>query len=166
MPFDFFNLSNLAFGNKLTLAFTQLERLAREAKEHIDILIRDIRIYAKYLNRNYQIPTPIKGSDGCRVDELFSIISEKVIVNNISYISGELELDCIVFNPTTGLITKLQGYTTLTSGYCYFNYATSNNSVSKSASFFSDENVTHGIKLFKFKANPTNKTVTIDWSII
>ena len=29
MPFDFFNLSNLAFGNKLTVAFTQLERLVR-----------------------------------------------------------------------------------------------------------------------------------------
>lgn len=165
MPFDFFNLSNLAFGNKLTLAFTQLERLVQEAREHIDILIRDIRIYAKYLNRNYQIPAPVKGSDGCRVDELLSIISEKVIVNNISYVSGELELDCIVFNPLTGIITKLQGYTTLSNGYCYFNYATSNNSVSKPALFFSDKNTIHGIELFKFKTDSKNKTVTIDWSI-
>lgn len=165
MPFDFFNLSNLAFGNKLTLAFTQLERLVKEDREHIDILIRDIRIYAKYLNRNYQIPAPLKGSDGCRVDELFSIISERVIVDNISYSIGELRLECIIFSPSTGIVTKLQGYTDLKEGYCYFNRASSNNSVSKPALFFSDKNTVHGIELFKFKTDSKNKTVTIDWSI-
>ena len=65
MPFDFFNLSNLAFGNKLTVAFTQLERLVREASEHIGILIQDLRAYSKYLNRNYIIPEPVNNTDGC-----------------------------------------------------------------------------------------------------
>lgn len=165
MPFDFFNLSNLAFGGRLTLAFTQLERLVREAKEHIDILIRDLRIYGKYLNRNYQLSEPIKSTDGCRVDELYSIVADNIIVNDISYTSGELELDCVVFNANNGIVTKLQGYTTLKSGYCYFNYAISNNDTNRPALFFSDESSSHGVKLFKFVVNTSNKTVRIDWNI-
>lgn len=165
MPFDFFNLSNLAFGNRLTAAFVQLERLVKEAGEHINILVRDLRIYSKYLNRNYQLSEPTKSTDGCRVNELYSIIAEKVIVNDITYIAGELEIECIVFNPNTGNITKLSGYTTLKSGYCYFNYSISNNDIARPALFFSDESVLHGVKLFKFTTNSTNKTATIKWSI-
>lgn len=165
MPFNFFNLSNLAFGNKLTVAFTQLERLVREASEHIGILIQDLRAYSKYLNRNYIIPEPVNNTDGCRVDELYSIIAEKVIVNDISYSNKELNLDCIIYNNNSGIITRLSGTTTLTSGYCYFNYASSNNSVGRTASFYTDENVLHGVKLFKFTVNTKNKTVKIDWSI-
>lgn len=165
MPFDFFNLSNLAFGNKLTLAFTQLERLVKEAKEHIDLLIQDLRVYAKYLNKNYQLPPPTKGADGCRVDELYAIIAEKVLVNNISYNNGVFSVDCIVFNNSTGRITKIKGDTTLKSGWCYFNYASSNSSSSQEAKFYSDENANHGVKLLKFTTNTSNKTVKIDWSI-
>lgn len=163
MPFDFFNLSNLAFGNKLTMAFTQLTRLANEAKDHIEILVRDLRIYAQYLNRNYQLTAPHKGSDGCRVNELYDIISEKVIVNDISYSAGRLYLDCIVFNPSIGRITKLRGDTTLTSGWCYFNYAISNSDTSRQANFYSDQNSLHGVELFKFTVNKSAKTVTINW---
>lgn len=166
MPFDFFNLSNLAFGNKLTIVFTQLERLVKEAQEHIDILIRDIRTYSKYLNRNYLLSAPVNGTDGCRVDELYSIISERVIVEDISYIGKELSVDCTIFNSNTGGITKIQGFTTLTDGYCYFNYSTSNNSVSKPALFFTDESVVHGVQLFKFTANTTNNTVKIEWRLV
>lgn len=165
MPFDYFNLSNLAFGNRLTIVFKQLERLTQEAKEHIDILLQDLRAYSKYLNRNYQLSEPAKATDGCRVNELFDIISEKVIVEDISYVNNELNLSCVVFNKSNGIITKLDGYTTLKSGYCYFNYAISNNSVSRPALFFSNESSSNGVKLFKFTVNTTNKTVKIDWSI-
>lgn len=166
MPFDFFNLSNLAFGNKLTMAFTQLQRLVNEARKHIEILVRDLQVYAKYLNRNYQIIQPEKGTDGCRVDELYNIIAERVIVNDISYISGELYIDCIVFNRNTGRITKVSGYSTLNEGYCYFNYAISNNDISRQAAFYTDRNPSHGVELFKFTTNKTNKTVDIEWSLI
>lgn len=166
MPFDFFNLSNLAFGNKLTLAFIQLQQKVKEASEYILSLIRNLSIYSQYLNRNYQLAgAPEKGTDGCRVNELYDIISEKVIVNDISYIGGELSLDCMIFNPTTGRITKLFGYTTLKEGYCYFNYSISNTDPARQASFFADDNNSHGVKLFKYSVNTSTKKVSITWYI-
>lgn len=165
MSFDFFNLSNLAFGSKLTMAFTQLERLVKEAVEHIDLLVRDLRIYAKYLNRNYEVSAPEKAGDAVRSDELYSLISEKVIVNDITYIAGELYIDCVVFNPDTGRITKVSGYSTLASGYCYFDYAISNIDTGKPAKFFTDQDKSHGVELFKFTANKSAKTCKIDWSL-
>lgn len=165
MPFDFFNLSNLAFGNKLTMAFTQLERLVKDAEEHIRILTRDLDVYAKYLNKNYQLPEPTQADSGCRVDELYDIIAENVIVRDISYEAGRLYLDCAIFNHSTGRITQISGSTTLKSGYCYFNYAISNNDTSRPANFFSDKNESRGVLLFKFTVNTTNKTVKIEWSI-
>lgn len=165
MPFDFFNLSNLAFGSKLTMAFTQLENLVKEAANHIGVLLRDIRVYAQYLNRNYQIGAPVNEDDAVRADELYSLISEKVIVNEISYVGRELYIDCIVFNTNTGRITKVSGYTTLTSGYCYFDYAISNSDTFRDARFFSDKNSSHGVELFSFTTNTSAKTASITWSI-
>ncbi len=167
MPFDFFNLSNLAFGNRLTMAFTQLSQLVKEASEHIEILVKDLRAYAQYLNRNYQIADPPeKAGDGCRVNELYDIISERIIVKNMSYTLGELEIDCMIFNPETGRITNVKGYTTLKSGYCYFDYAVSNNSTVKQAIFYADKPTnTNRTELFKFTANTTDKTVKIEWTL-
>lgn len=144
MSFDFFNTSNLAFGKKLAAAFKNLDGLTREAENNLEQLYQDLRIYKQYVNRNYPIPRPAKPDMGCRTNELYDLIDERLFIfNNVSFSSNKLNIDVIIYNTDTNRITHATGNTTIKNGTCYYKESTSNNNPDTTL-VFGSENVFNG----------------------
>lgn len=153
MTFDFFNTSALAFGSKLTHAFTQLNNQLAMAQSNLDSLLDDQAIFDQYLNRNYQVPIPSRPDMACRVDEAFNFIRNCYGFNDITFSEDEgLTVDVTFFNSYTDRITHATGNTELTEGYAYVREATAANKPDRTIRFSEDEGLKgNDILLFKFR---------------
>lgn len=164
MPFDFFNPSNSAFGNKLTAAFRQLEGLAEEATNNITNSIADLSTFSQYLNRNYQVPAPDRADAACRVNELMNIADDGDLIREIKYSGGKVIATVAIHTKASGRITIASGETTLTSGYAYTRLSVSNKSTGAQILFASSAGQTSGVVLFKYSISSGNVIIDSSYS--
>lgn len=161
MTFDFFNISNLAFGDKLTSAFIQLDNLTKEAENNLEYVLNNQQIFQQYVNRNYRVPIPIKPEMACRVDELFNLIKNIGGLKKLDYdkTTHTLTVDYVEYNEDTDRITHVTGSTDIfdtgnQEGYCFFIRAVSNKNLEKEARFsFENDRKSSEIELFRFRLN-------------
>lgn len=141
MPFDFFNTSMLAFGAKITQAFTQLNNMKDNAIDNIASVLEDQLIFSEYLNRNYRVPAPIRPQSACRVDELFELIDQDVRFDKIYFDTSDnkFKVRIVIFDPKTNRITDANGETDIKKGFAFVIPAVSNKNTSRSIRF-SEEN--------------------------
>lgn len=151
MSFDFFNVSHLAFGSKLTAAFKQLEKLKNEAELNLNNVLMVQDIYKEYNARNYQIPVPSGLDSPCRVDEVFQVIDAPFIIKKMEYTGGKLYVDILTFNSTTLRITCASGSTDLKEGSAYYDQSISNLVTGRDIKFVSKSKAETGTKLFDFR---------------
>ena len=164
MSFDFFNVSNLAFGSKLTAAFKQLDGLYTEAADNIRQIIDKQEILRQYINRNYQVPEPNKPTNACRTNEVFNLIKGRTIIKDLRYDSTNktLTMELVKHSPVLNRITRATGSTTLESGYCFYKIAPSNANVNTTIRF-SDTNDKKNDELFliRFELDTINKSMMV-----
>ena len=164
MGFDFFNVSNLAFGSKLTAAFKQLDGLYTEAADNIRQIIDKQEILRQYINRNYQVPEPNKPTNACRTNEVFNLIKGRTIIKDLRYDSTNktLTMELVKHSPVLNRITRATGSTTLESGYCFYKIAPSNANVNTTIRF-SDTNDKKSDELFliRFELDTINKSMMV-----
>lgn len=123
MSFDFFNTSNLAFGNKLTTAFKQLFNNLQQAEDNITSVLERQSIYNDFVFKNYIVGTPSTPTSPCRSNEILNIIKH-------SDISSPIKLECIgdneetvdiltinlnIYDNSTNIVTNVIGSTNITS---------------------------------------------------
>lgn len=162
MSFDFFNPSNLAFGSKLSAAFTQLNSLADAAEENLAKVYEIQSTLSQFDRKNYVVPKPSKPTSPCRTNEAFDLLNDtSVIVNKLEYTNSKLEVDINLFNRTNNRLTKGTGSTTLTKGYCYVKPATSNQKPDRELSFDKDLVFDKGDLLFQYEIDSSNNVILI-----
>ena len=98
MTFDFFNTSLLAFGDKLTTAFTQLENLMAETNKHLDNLISNQAIWQLYKDRAYEVPVPTKPTNAVRVKDCLEILKKANTAIETEYKDDQLSVRWLLFN--------------------------------------------------------------------
>ena len=135
MPFDFFNTSALAFGIKLTSAFTQLDNLKKNAQRNIDDILESQDIFQEVIGRNYQVPAPIKPTSACRTNEIFAIIENKVYIRSLGIVNNVFKVDIEKLDSLTNRVTAASGETDLREGYAFVNLAISNKEMNKQIRF-------------------------------
>lgn len=152
MTFEFFNPTDLAFGQKLTAVFTSLDNLSKAAEANIKEVIENTAYYYQYYNKNYRVRRPSKADDPCRVDELFDLLNDKTVyIKNFNLDSNKLYVDIVSFNRNNNRITHATGSTELKKGYCYFKESVSNKSVNTELTFTNTLEYGKGSLLFKFR---------------
>ena len=162
MSFDFFNPSNLAFGSKLTAAFTQLNNLADAAEENLEKVRLIQETLGQYDRKNYIVPKPSKPVSPCRTNELFDLLNDvSVIINRLEFTDNKLYVDINMFNRTNNRITKGTGSTTLTKGHCYVKTATSNQKPNRELSFDKELRFDLGEELFQFEIDDSGNIILL-----
>ena len=157
MSFDYFNNSMLAFGNKLTRAFATLEKLSNEAEANIAQVISDQEIFDQYINRNYQVPRPVRPDSPVRSDELFDIVNDKEIyLRRLEWKDNRLYVEGVAFNRANNRITKFSGNTKNKEGYVYYKDSTSNQHPEKDLIFEKDELLVDTKLLFQYRIDKNN----------
>lgn len=166
MTFDFFNTSLLAFGDKLTTAFTQLENLMAETNKHLDNLISNQAIWQLYNNRAYEVPVPTKPTNAARVRDCLEILKKAGTAIETEYKDGQLSVRWLLFNSSGWRFTVAQGSTTLKEGYAFISPSISNNSPYRSIKFVENESeMTSGDKkMFHFRIDEYNNVWLEDGS--
>lgn len=135
MPFDFFNTSALAFGTKLTSAFTQLDNLRKNAQRNIDDILEAQDIFQEVIGRNYQVPAPVKPTSACRTNEIFAIIENKVYIRSLGIVNNVFKVDIEKLDSLTNRVTAASGETDLREGYVFVKLAISNEEMNKQIRF-------------------------------
>lgn len=166
MTFDFFNTSLLAFGDKLTTAFTQLENLMAETNKHLDNLISNQAIWQLYNNRAYEVPVPTKPTNAARVRDCLEILKKAGTAIETEHKDGQLSVRWLLFNSASWRFTVAQGSTTLKNGYAFISPSISNNSPYRSIKFVENESeMTSGDKkMFHFYIDDYNNVWLEDGS--
>lgn len=152
MSFDFFNSSNLAWGNKLSAAFNSLNNLADTALDNLVQVASDLEYYSQFLNRNYACPKPYRADMPARSDEVFNFVKDIAPISTLLIMDGNFHISLTKYNDTTGKITNAYGWTKLTEGYAFVVPAASNNSPQREIRFStSDKSEPNEILLFQFR---------------
>ena len=127
MSYDFFNPTDLAFGQKLTAAFISLNNLANAAASNLEDVYKNQEFYADYIGKNYPVSKPRKLGDPCRTDELYNLVNDHFmrITNLKKNDDGKLFIEAHLFNQRTNRMTHLTGTTDLEEGYIYYSEANS-----------------------------------------
>lgn len=127
MTFDFFNASNLAFGAKLTGAFTQLDNLAEAAESNLERVYYNVSIMEDYIGKNYLVAKPTSPNKACRTNEIFDLIDDiKYRLDTIEYKNNKLHIKAHIFNERNSRITVTEGETELKEGYAFYRQAKNN----------------------------------------
>lgn len=157
MSFDFFNSSNLAWGNKLSAAFNSLNNLADTALGNLVQVASDLEYYSQFLNRNYACPKPYRADMPARSNEIYDIVNG-LVLTDIEYSGDELYVFITKYNDSTGKITEAWGGTKLREGYAFVIPAASNNNPEREIRF-SQSNIKepNEILLFQFRLDSNNK---------
>lgn len=150
MTFDFFNTSALAFGQKLTQAFKNLESMADEAEDNLEQVYRDNEIFSQYVNRNYQIPFPTRADAGCQSNQAYDLVNDTNALLELSYSNSTLTVRYNTFNRTSNRYTIGVGSTTSKSGYAFLANSISNGVPSGEISFVSNYYDGSGQFLFQY----------------
>jgi len=152
MTFDFFNASNLAFGAKLTGAFTQLENLADAAESNLERVYYNASIMEDYNGRNYLVARPTDGSRPCRTDEIFNLIDDmKYRIETLKYENGKLKVKLRMFTKANSRITVAEGSTSIKKGFAFCKMAGSNSKVDREITFVEDAHEGNGDLLFEYR---------------
>lgn len=152
MSFDFFNVSHLAFGSKLTKAFRQLERELEDAESIVGTYIQDISYLGSYVNRNYKVPFPKSGDSPVRIDEFFDLVDDRTMILKLQFLDGVLSVKIATFDRDTQRFSISEGNTELKEGYALFTPSISNSSPF-SVITFEEEEQTGKTVLFKYRVN-------------
>lgn len=156
MTFDFFETSYLAFGSKLTAAFTTLDNLAMEAEENLKQVFENQSIMEQYVNKNYRVPRPTEADNPCRSNEFYDMVNDKkVYIKSMTATSNNFTVDLILFNSATNKVSKLSGSTGYRSGYCFYKESISNTSPNGTLEFSQSANGS-GTLLFQFRIDSSN----------
>ena len=139
MSFDFFNTSLLAFGSKLTAAFSTLSNGAKYAVENIDKALSELEYYQQYINKNYRVPVPTRAGMAVRTNEIFDVIDEFVDIKELKYDNNLLSVEVTYFTSSTHRVTNAIGSTELKEGYAYVVPAVSNTRMTKTIRFSDTE---------------------------
>lgn len=122
MSFDFFNTSNLAFGNKLTTAFKQLFNNLQQAEDNITNVLERQSIYNDFVFKNYIVGNPSAPTSPCRSNEILNIVKH-------ADISSPVKLECIgdnenasdiltinlnIYDTSSNIVTNILGSTNIT----------------------------------------------------
>lgn len=134
MPFDFFNISHLAFGNKITGAFKSLASKLDECNVHISTLSELISAYNMFSGTNYLVPIPDSRLDAVQGNQIYNILKIKAcIVRELSFDEKNctITFKAIMINPSTNKITQIEGTspTDLTKGFAYVTLNSSNDKI-------------------------------------
>lgn len=134
MPFDFFNISHLAFGNKITAAFKSLASKLDECNVHISTLSEMISAYNMFSGTNYLVPIPDSRLDAVQGNQIYNILKIKpYIVKELSFNEENctITFKAIVINPSTNKITKIEGTSPadLTKGFAHITLNSSNDKI-------------------------------------
>lgn len=158
MTFDFFNTSNLAFGQKISAVFKTLNNQAQQAEDNIETILYDLTYYKQYINRNYQSPVPTTPSMPVRTNELYKIIDEIPPVLELALVDGVLNIKVRFFSKNSNLITIAQGTTTNKTGYVFVTPSISYDKVEREIRVGSEaEPQRNEILLFRFRIDTQNK---------
>lgn len=162
MSFDFFNTSHLAFGSKLTQAFSELDRQLSSAESNLARLEEYLEIVNIYSGRNYRVALPTAGNKPVRTNELYDSLKGKTAYNIFcDSDNSSLSFRVTLYNQSTHLITKASGFTTLREGYAYVKTTITNNLPEKTITFVKDETPTKGTLLFKFRKDKGTNFVNL-----
>ena len=115
MTFDFFNTSDLAFGNKLTTAFKQLFNKREQAEDNIDSVLEKQAIYSDYFFKNYIVGEPTNATQPCRTNEILNLIkniNDAIDVNilftqDITTDNDILTINANVYDKTLNIVSKI-----------------------------------------------------------
>lgn len=134
MPFDFFNISHLAFGNKITAAFKSLASKLDECNVHISTLNEMLSAYNMFSGTNYLVPIPDSELDAVQGSQIYSLLKIKpCIVKELTFDeeNNTITFKAIFINPVTNKITKIEGTspTDLTKGFAYVTLNSSNDKI-------------------------------------
>ena len=153
MSFEFFNTSHLAFGSKLTRAFRQLEKMCNDAELTIARFTKDVEYLGEYVNRNYRAPFPVSASSPVRADEIFDVINDEIIINDISCDDGVLTATINRFNRVNNRFTIGKGSTTLKKGYAFMSDSVSNLNPTAEIKFVESLEKGEGVQLFRYRVD-------------
>lgn len=152
MTFDFFNTSNLAFGAKLTGAFTQLANLEAAARKHLEIVDERSRIIDEYINRNYAVARPTNKERPCRTNEIFTLINDiKFRIDRLEYTDSKIKVKVHIFTSNNSRITVAEGESELKEGFIFYTMAKSNSAVNTELKFVKDIKEGTGNLLFEYR---------------
>lgn len=122
MSFDFFNTSNLAFGNKLTTAFKQLFNNLQQAEDNITNVLERQSIYNDFVFKNYIVGNPSTPTSPCRSNEILNIVKYADISNPVKLecigdkedTSDILTINLNIYDSSTNIVTNILGSTNIT----------------------------------------------------
>lgn len=163
MTYDFFNTSNLAFGNKLTKAFLNLTKTTDDVYIKCQEIFDRWDAYQGYLNRNYAVPRPQEADNPVRSNEIYDLLrTEPFHIETMKYADGKLQIVIHKFNANTNRISKLTLNTTAKSGYVFYRESTSNQSGIGKLQRVASMADGVGIFLFQYRIDSDNIVNIID----
>lgn len=160
MSFDFFNTSHLAFGSKLTQAFTELEKQLEFSKESIIRLQDYLDMVDSYTNRNYRAPVPSGETSPVRTNELFDIFNDKsCYIKDLYFNTNDnlVHVKLLLYDQTNNLFTAAAGTSSIKKGYCYVKKSISNNYPIQTLSFSKVQDSSKGTMLFQYRVDNRNQ---------
>lgn len=133
MTFDFFNTSDLAFGAKLTAAFKSLNNIKDEARDNVQDILNNLDIFKEYLNRNYQVPAPIRPTSACRTDEIFNLFKGSCFIKEMKYSkdTDKVTFGFVLYDIYSNRITIANGESNLSNGYVFARKSISNKNMER-----------------------------------
>ncbi len=152
MPFDFFNTSYLAFGDKITRAFRTLGEELDNANKNIEFLQSQLDYINRYTNRNYEVPIPTSSAKATQGQQLYNIFKDTTLLIKEMAINedGGITLNVVRYNPNNHIYTEGTGDSgDLDWGWAILAQARSNNNRNRTIEFVQTEPVSN--KLFKFR---------------
>lgn len=157
MTFDYFNTSHLAFGSKITKAFTQLERLLSEGEDNLQDLFAIYEFYNQYIDKNYPAPFPTRPDAPVRAKELYDLLNDGNTLKNV-YMDedGVLHVSVNLFKRISNRFTIATGSTTLKKGYAFCRDSISNKNYTREIQFVEDYESGIGNFLFEFRIDADN----------
>lgn len=160
MSFDFFNTSHLAFGSKLTQAFTELEKQLEFSKDSIVRLQDYLNAVDLYTNRNYRAPVPSSETSPVRTNELFDVFNDKsCYIKDLYFNTNDnlVHVELLLYDQTNNLFTAAAGTSSIKEGYCYVKKSMSNNYPIQTLSFTKTVDSSKGIMLFQYRVDNRNQ---------
>lgn len=161
MTYNFFNPTDLAFGNKLTAAFKSLHFLLDTAEDNVKEVLENMQYFEQYNNRNYQVKRPTNGNEPCRTDEIFDIMNDKEVYIKDMRLDADngdnLLVSVNVFDRSNNRMTSCSGSTELKEGYCYYKKSTSNQKTNTEVFFTKEPTYGTGLLLFQFRIDNNGK---------
>lgn len=152
MTFDYFNTSHLAFGSKISKAFTQLGRLLSEGEDNLEDLFAIYEFYQQYIDRNYPAPFPTRPDAPVRAKELYDLLNDGNTLRSIYLDSeGNLHAAVTLFKRISNRFTVAKGSTELKKGFAFCLDSISNKNYSRDIQFVENYNDGHGNFLFEFR---------------